>query len=136
MTKLKVIDASVAIKWFVTHEDKTTEALDVLDNIQESPHLYSVPELFYNEMLAAFCRLIHDEKQIKNYIFLLENLGFHRIGNGGELLKTAADIAVKCKLTGYDAIYAASAKLINGVWLTADLKAHKRVANLRISMPL
>lgn len=136
MAKIKIIDATVAIKWFVVQEDKTAEALEVLDNIQQSPHLFSVPELFFNEMFAVFCRLINDEQKIKNYIYLLENLGFQRIGNGPELLRTAADIAVNYKLTGYDAIYAASAKLINGIWLTADIKAHKRVANLRISASL
>jgi predicted nucleic acid-binding protein len=133
MSKIIIIDASVAIKWFVAQEDKTAEAQRVLDSIQQSPHLYSVPELFFNEMLAVFCRILNDETQIKRYIYLLENLGFHRIGNGGELLKKAADIAVNHKLTGYDAIYAASASLINGTWVTADAKAHKRVASLKIS---
>ena len=136
MAKLIIIDASIAIKWFVLEEIKRDEAISVLDEIQISPQNFAVPELFFNEMLAVLCRLLDDSKEIKKYLNILESLGFYRIGNGSELLGTAAQLAVKYRLTGYDAVYAASAKLVNGSWLTADLKAHKRIAGLHISRVL
>lgn len=131
--KLMVIDASIAIKWFITEEEKRDEALAILDTIQSSPHLFFVPELFFNEMLAVFCRLLKDPATITRYLYILENLGFQRIGNGNELLRAAAHLAVKHNLTGYDAVYAASAKLIGGSWITADARAHKRIMSLKIS---
>lgn len=107
-----------------------------LDEIQKSPHYFAVPELFFNEMLAVLCMLVKDGQLIKKYINLLENLGFHRLGNGSELLSTAAQISVKYKLTGYDAIYAASSQILQGTWITANIKAHKRIDKLKISMVL
>lgn len=136
MSNLRIIDASVAIKWFLIDEVKRNEAILILDEIQKSPHYFAVPELFFNEMLAVLCRLVNDGQLIKKYINLLENLGFHRLGNGSELLSTAAQIAVKYKLTGYYAIYAASAQILQGTWITADIKAHKRIDKLKISMVL
>lgn len=114
-------------KWFIAEEAKREEAVSILDEIQQSPHLFAVPELFFKEMFSVLCRLISDVGQIRRYLHILESLGLYRLGNGSELLSTAAHIAVKYKLTGYDAIYAASAKLIDGEWITADIKAHKRI---------
>jgi predicted nucleic acid-binding protein len=133
MTKLRIIDASVAIKWFVVEEAKHNEAMALLDEIQSSPFHFAVPELFYNEMLAVLCRLLDDSAQVNSYLYILEQLGFYRLGNGNELLTTAAQLAVKYQLSGYDAIYAASAKTINATWVTADQRAHKRIAALKIS---
>ena len=36
-------------------------------------------------------------------------------------------------MTGYGAVYAASAKLTGGCWLTADAQAHRRIRRLKIS---
>jgi predicted nucleic acid-binding protein len=134
--KVRVIDASVAIKWFVTEESKYDEAMAILDSIQDDPEQFAVPELFFNEMLSVFCKLLSDDQQIQEYLKILEGLGLRRIGNGSELLGLAATIATKQGLTGYDAVYAAAAKLIEGQWLTADAKAHKRIASLKVSVLL
>ncbi|HXW60734.1 MAG TPA: type II toxin-antitoxin system VapC family toxin [Myxococcota bacterium] len=136
MTTFKIVDASVAIKWFLVNEEKREEALNLLDEIQSAPHYFAVPELFFNEMLAVFCKAESEASKIKRYLYAIENLGFHRLGNGSELLNTAAEIAVKYKLSAYDAVYAASAKVMDGLWITADLKAHKRIARLKISQAL
>jgi len=74
-----VVDASVAIKWFVSGEP------------------------------------------------LVEALGMTRVGNGHELLALAADFADRWKISGYDAIYLALVALTEGVWLTADARAERRV---------
>jgi|SRR5579871_1661582 len=136
MTAIKIVDASVAIKWFLMEEEKRNEALDLLDEIQSFPHHFAVPELFFNEMLSVLCKLESNVSHIKRYLYILENLGLHRLGNGSELLNTAAQIALKHKITGYDAIYAACAQVMEGLWVTADIKAHKRIAILNISIVL
>lgn len=52
-----VVDASVAIKWFVTDEPLVEEAAQVLTKIGQDPLPYAVPDLFMNELLAVLCCL-------------------------------------------------------------------------------
>jgi len=80
--------------------------------------------------------LSNDETEVRSHLRSFESLGLTRIGNGSELLAIAAKIAVQHKLTGYDAIYAATAKLVGTKWLTADKRAHKRIAPMGISRAL
>jgi predicted nucleic acid-binding protein len=125
---LTIIDTSVAVKWFVAdNEPKRTEALSVLESICEEPNRFAVPELFFNEMLAVFCRLLSQPSEIKEYMHALEQLGWERIGNGSQLLDKAAELATEFHLSGYDAIFAASASLVAGVWLTVDEVAVKKL---------
>lgn len=133
MSQLTVIDASVAIKWFVVEKSGHNEAIEVLDSLQSAPEKFAVPELFFNEMLSVLCKLLNDKVRVQSYLKLLENLGLTRIGNGSELLSLASTFAVEHRLSGYDAIYAATAKLVNGHWLTADARAHKKVEHLSLS---
>jgi predicted nucleic acid-binding protein len=128
-----VIDASVAVKWFV-HEDAGRDAaLALLDRIQADPRPYVVPELFFNEMLAVLCKLLGEPSRIIDYVRALEQLGLERIGNGSQLLACAATLARTHRLSGYDAIYAASAQLIGGRWLTADERVHQKLRPLGLS---
>jgi predicted nucleic acid-binding protein len=131
---LHILDASVAIKWFVANEVGRSEAFGILDQVRDSPARFAVPELFFNEMLAVLVRLLGDDgAAVRSYIDALQDLGFERIGNGRDLLTRAADLACRYALTGYDATYAASAQLARGTWLTADLRAHRKIQRLRIS---
>lgn len=52
-----VLDASVALKWFVAAEPLKAEAMQVLDQIENGTTDVLVPELFFNEVLAVLCRL-------------------------------------------------------------------------------
>lgn len=131
---LLIVDASVAIKWFVPNEIGRAEAMAILDRVHHAPDGFAVPELFFNEMLAVLTRLAGDDvAAVRSYIEALQDLGFERIGNGRELLACATDLACTYGLPGYDALYAASARLTDGCWLTADVRAHRKVARLRIS---
>jgi predicted nucleic acid-binding protein len=131
---LQVLDASVATKWFIANEPGRVEALRLLDDVRDSPSSFAVPELFFAEMLAVLVRLLGDDgAAVREFIDALQDLGFERIGQGRELLARAADLACAHGLTGYDAVYAASAQLTGGLWLTADQKAHRRIQRLHIS---
>ncbi len=123
-----VVDASVAVKWFFAGEDDAEAATRVLDAIIADPRHFAVPELFFCEMVAVLCKAekIH-KTELTEYIEALELLGLHRVGNGHELLATAARLALQWGLSGYDAVYLATAKLIDGVWLTADATALRRI---------
>jgi len=125
-----VVDASVAIKWFVAGEKLVEEAERVLGEIQEEPSSYVVPDLFMNELLAVLCRLPDSSpSKVKEALALVEALGMKRVGNGHELLALAADFAGRWRLSGYDALYVALASLVGGEWLTADARAVRRVGD-------
>lgn len=123
-----VLDASVATKWFVPTEPLAADAERVLDAIADDPRPYAVPELFMNELLAVLARLPGvTTEQVVSAVSLVESLGMARIRNGHELLATAAGFACDWGLTGYDAVYVAAAALGDGVWLTADDRAARKV---------
>lgn len=123
-----VLDASVALKWFVGDEPLAREAIGVLDAIERDPSGYIVPDLFMNELVAVLSRLPDaTAARVQEAIGLVEGLGIARVGNGHELLSVAADLACTWKLSGYDAVYVALAVLEQGVWLTADARAARRV---------
>lgn len=131
---LQILDASVGIKWFVPDEAGYAEAIQILDEVRDSPSRFAVPELFFNEMLAVLARLLHgDGVALQTYLDAIQDLGLERIGNGRELLACAGQLACDHGLGGYDAVYAASARLTNGCWLTADIRAHRKVQRLEIS---
>lgn len=123
-----VLDASVALKWFVDGEPLVEEAERVLDAIERDPSGYVVPDCFMNELLAVLTRLPGaTTAKLREAISLVEALGIARVGNGHELLATAAELACSWKLSGYDAVYIALASLTDGTWLTADARAARRV---------
>ncbi|MCY4628196.1 MAG: type II toxin-antitoxin system VapC family toxin [Acidobacteria bacterium] len=125
---MTVLDASVAIKWFVRDEPLALEAAGVLDEIERDPSSFLVPELFMNELLAVLCRLPDSRPvRVKEALHLVEALGLTRIGNGHQLLSLAAEFADRWKLSGHDAVYVALAELSQGVWLTADARAVRRI---------
>ncbi len=125
-----VVDASVAIKWFVTNEPLATEAGRILARIERDPSSYIVPELFMNELLAVLCRLPSSRpSKVQETLALVETLGLKRVGNGHELLALAADFASRWGLSGHGAVYVALASLTRGVWLTADEHAVQRIGN-------
>jgi predicted nucleic acid-binding protein len=123
-----VLDASVALKWFVDGEPLVDEARAVLDAIGDDPGQYVVPELFLNELLAVLARLPGaSTRRVQEALALVEALGLARVSNGHELLATAAGFACDWGLSGYDATYVALASLVDGVWLTADARAAAKV---------
>ena len=127
---MTVLDASVAVKWFVKDEPLVAEAEEVLDAIERDPSPFLIPELFMNELLAVLCRLPASQpNQVREALGLVEALGLTRVGNGHELLSLAAGCASRWRLSGYDAVYVALAALSNDVWLTADARAARRIGD-------
>lgn len=84
-------------------------------------------------MLSALCRILEDPKAIEDYMNALQDLGLARLGNGRQMFSKAVQLAKSCGLSGHDAIYAANAKLVGGIWVTADEAAHRKIRRLQIS---
>jgi predicted nucleic acid-binding protein len=130
-----VLDASVALKWFVADEPLVEQALGVLHEIERDPRPYLVPELFMNELLAVLTRLPGaTTEDVRQAVALVEALGLSRHANGHELLELAAELACGWRISGYDAVYVALASLGRGVWLTADTRAARMVRARRRSL--
>jgi predicted nucleic acid-binding protein len=123
-----VIDASVAVKWFI-EEPGGDYADEVLEQIYARTREFLVPELFFYEVLAV-CMRQHpapgDFAQT-DMPFLL-SLPLTRAQMTASLATAATTFAL-AGLSGYDASYAALAKHVGGEWLTFDRKAAARLGN-------
>jgi predicted nucleic acid-binding protein len=121
-----VIDASVAVKWFVP-EQHSTEAREFLDQRfrRHVPvHLY--PEVGQTVWKKVYQRgeiAIDDGREILRDLLLL-NLEVHP---GTPLLAAAFDIAVAIGRTVYDSLYLALATGLGCKFVTADRKLYKAV---------
>jgi predicted nucleic acid-binding protein len=118
-----VIDASVAIRWFI-EEEAHPRADEVLERIVDQPSSFAVPELFAFEVYSVLQRMHPDGLDAfqKGVMPLLQG-GILRHPMT-ERLALMADRFVKRGLTGYDACYAALARDLRGMWLTFDQQAH------------
>jgi predicted nucleic acid-binding protein len=127
-----VIDASVAVRWFLKNEVHPN-ANKILHSIINHPGFFAVPDLFCFEVFAVLGRL--HPSPVDAYIN-----GILPIIQGGILrqpmsksLASNSGLMIKKGLTGYDAVYAALAKEIKGKWLTFDKKAHHCIKGEGIS---
>ena len=130
-----IIDASVAVRWFL--EDEAHDCADeVLQAVIEDPRKFTVPELFAFEVYAVLQRLHPDGLNAfrKGIIPILQG-GLLRHPMTEELA-VKANRFVKKGLTGYDACYAALARDLKGCWLTFDKKAQKLIEKDKISFLL
>lgn len=119
---IAVVDASVAIKWFLV-EPETPSALGVARDVLAGSGVFIVPELFYFEVFAVVMRK-HKNPSLwaDSGMRWLLNLPLRRIGLTRRLSKEMFRF-VEQGLTGYDSAYAALATLNRGKWLTFDTKA-------------
>jgi len=130
-----VIDASVAVRWFI-EEESHPHADEILRVLVDSPEQFGVPELFSFEVFSVLQRLHPNALEVfqKGIVPLLQG-GILRHPMT-ESLASGADHFVKLGLTGYDACYAALAKDLKGLWLTYDKKAHAKLQKEKVSFCL
>lgn len=130
-----VIDASVAVKWFLKAESHPN-ARYVLEKTAENPAMFAVPELFAFEVFSVLQR-VHPKGLDAFYAGILPLLegGIYRQPMTYPLAARAT-FFVRQGLTGYDACYAALAEELQTKWLTFDVKAHRAIASLGLSLNL
>ena len=130
-----VIDASVAVRWFI-EDEAHPHANDVLEKAVQYPEIFAVPELFAFEVYSVLQR-VHPagiQAYIDGILPLLQGGIFRQPMT--KSLAISAEPFIKKGLTGYDACYAALAKQLRGRWITFDKKAHRCIEKLRISFLL
>ncbi len=119
-----VIDASVAVRWFLKNE-RHPHADAILQRLLGCPEAFAVPELFCFEVYAILSRMHpHGQTVFAEGVVPLLQSGIFRQPMTETLAQQGA-IFVKKGLTGYDACYAALAWELKGTWLTFDNKAHR-----------
>jgi predicted nucleic acid-binding protein len=127
-----VIDASVAVRWFI-EEEAHLHAHRVLEKLVEEPERFAVPELFAFEVFSVLQRIHPDGlSAFRKGIIPILQFGILRQPMT-DPLAVKADHFVKLGLTGYDACYAALARDLTGIWLTFDKKAHNLISKEKIS---
>jgi predicted nucleic acid-binding protein len=130
-----VLDASVALRWLLASTPEP-DAEAVMARVVAEPKQFAVPELFPFECFSVLSRLHpRAERAWRDGVEPVLNSGVERYPFTDKLL-TAALPFVKQGLTGYDASYAALAKLTNGTWLTYDKAAHHCIEDSGISFLL
>ena len=127
-----VLDASVAVRWFI-EEEVHPHADEVLGKLIDEPERFAVPELFAFEVFSVLQRLHPSGLKAfkKGIIPLLQGGMFRQPMTEGLAVK--ANRFVKLGLTGYDACYAALAHDLKGWWLTFDEKAHRLIEKEGVS---
>ena len=127
-----IVDASVAVRWFI-EEETHVHADEVLKRMVNEPRRFAVPELFSFEVFSVLHRLHPDAIQVftKAIIPLLQGGIFRQPMTEDLALK--ASRFVRLGLPRYGACYAALAKDLKGLWLTFDHKAHRLLEREKVS---
>lgn len=125
-----VVDASVAVKVFVP-EVHSAEARELLARFtQEDDAELVVPDLFFVECANVFWKWVqrsgYPSRDVQEHLRDLTGLGFTVLPIQF-LAEDALEIALKHKVTAYDACYIAAAAKLGLPLITADEKLVKQV---------
>ena len=117
---LAVMDASVAVKWFLD-EEYGDEALRLQSDFFEGVLSLRVPSILPYEVLNA----LQHSRRFRGRDLLeaardIDRSGFSIIPLFGEYMERAVEIAVRLRCTIYDASYLALAAIEDCVLFTAD----------------
>jgi predicted nucleic acid-binding protein len=128
-----VINASVAVKWFV-EEEYTREALLLRDAYREGLVELMAPSLLPYEVLNALKYSgAFGEDELKEVAAVLDALQISFYDLEGDYAAKAIEIAMRKGLTIYDAFYAALAIVEGGILYTADDKMLKKLTGLGVA---
>jgi predicted nucleic acid-binding protein len=127
---LFVLDASVAVKWFLPPKEErlTEQALALLGKYVQTEVRFIVPDLFWAEIASAFWKTIRlgrfDKSSAEEALSYLGNCHLPTYSST-TLLDRAFDIATAYQRSVYDSLYVALAVHSHAPLITAD----ERLAN-------
>jgi len=122
-----IIDASIAVKWYIEEEDSHF-ALALRDKFINGDIELVVPSLFYYEVLNALkYSNLFDLKELNEVGTSLENYGLSSISIRDDVREKMVEIVMKYDLSIYDAAYIAIALNVKGTLFTADDKIIKKL---------
>ena len=116
-----VIDASVAVKWFVLAES-TAASRAILQLVSEAAdRRFVVPEVFYPELLSALKKSREELDELMGALEIVERLPLDAVPWRESPRREASRLALN-NLGAYDALYAALALDRKLPLITADLR--------------
>ncbi|BAN90236.1 type II toxin-antitoxin system VapC family toxin [Aeropyrum camini] len=128
-----VVDASVAVKWFV-EEEYTREALLLRESYLEGLVELIAPCLLPYEVLNALkYSAAFGEDELKEIASALESLQIRLYSLEGNYAATTIEVAMRSGLTIYDASYIGLALVEKATLYTADEKLLKKAGSLGIA---
>jgi len=120
-----VIDASVAVKWFV-RESLHDEALRLLEHRDR----FVAPELIVSEVTnIAWKKVVRKEISHEQTRFIVVAISQYipTLRRSVELSERALELALTLNHPVYDCLYLACAEGVGGTLITADRKLHQSV---------
>jgi predicted nucleic acid-binding protein len=127
---LVVVDASVAVKWFLPGKEESlvSQAVALLDAYDDQQVRFIVPDLFYVETASAVWKAVRTGRVSRSFgdqaLGLLVQREFPTVP-ALKLLDRAFEIAADYGRTVYDSLYVALAVQTSAQLITAD----ERLAN-------
>jgi predicted nucleic acid-binding protein len=131
-----VVDASVALKWYLD-EEGSREARAMRTQFEDGEVKLHAPELLLLEAANAFrFNRNADEDAVQERIEKLAGYGiiFHGVETG--VLRSAINLAWSRGITIYDALYCALAKELHIPLITADGVLMRKLEGTGIAIPL
>ena len=122
--KTLIVDASVAVKWFL-NEENSDKASKIKDEHISGKIVIIVPDLFFLEVINTLrYKKLNPKKILYTNKSLWEfQLSIHKIDYF--LMEKIIDIAIKNNISVYDAVYVAISQLYGVPLVTADKKLYK-----------
>ena len=126
-----VVDASVAVKWFVSEIHS-----DVALRLLEPDLIISAPDLIGPEIANTIWKKVRRQEltpaEATEILNAFENIGVE-IYPSAVLLSSAFELAVALDRTVYDSLYLALAVAQDGVLVTADQRFYAYVADTALT---
>lgn len=127
-TPVFVVDASVAVKWYVKEEMRDRALRLIEDFLSELVDLQAPSLLLYELGNALRHHPGSTEAECADAVKQARNLGIAIHDLDDSLVEMASTLAFREKITFYDATYLALARNLNAVFLTADKEMLARLS--------
>lgn len=130
--KRHVVDASVAVKWYIP-EPLAGQAATYLEKFRQGQAVLIAPELITAEIGNVLWKKQRSGELTREEVRVIINLISHsfpaKLSGTSELLPAAMEIAITFGLTVYDSLYMAQAAIKEAVLVTADRKLARYAEN-------
>ena len=137
MVSRLILDASVALRWFVD-QPGSEAAASWLKVFAYDPEVFLAPDILRFEVFGALARLQprRDPDWSVRCFERFDRLGIRTLPTDMALFRRALALSRNLSVAGYDALYLAHAESLGLRWLTADQRALRRLRGDARVMPL